>query len=269
MPASIRIGTQGWSYTDWIGPFYPDGTRPADFLRIYARAFDTIEVDLTFYAIPSVRTARRWAERVPPGFTFALKLPREITHERRLVGAKDVLDEFVDRARELGDRLGPILVQLGPDFGPGEFPALTAFLPLLPSDLRIAVEFRQHKWIRDDVLALLAEHHVAFALNDGPWISRRELQELAERPTADFHYVRWMGPNRALTEYSRVQVDRSVEIATWADVLRPLPSGGIDVYGYVSNFFAGHAPASARELQRLLGQAPVEPERLGEQISLF
>ena len=269
MSGRIRIGTQGWNYADWLGSFYPTGTRARDFLSVYARAFDTVEVDSTFYAIPSASTVRSWVERTPPGFTFALKLPREITHERRLVGAEDVLDEFVDRARELGDRLGPVLVQLGPDFSPGEFPALAAFLPLLPSDLRAAVEFRQQGWIRDDVLRLLADHRVALALSDGRWLSRRVLTELASRPTADFHFVRWMGPNRDVTEFSHVQVDRSREIGTWADVLHPLPIQGIDVYAYFNNHFAGHSPASARELQQRLGQAATQPEELGEQISLF
>ena len=269
MSGRIRIGTQGWNYADWLGSFYPTGTRARDFLSVYARAFDTVEVDSTFYAIPSASTVRSWVERTPPGFTFALKLPREITHERRLVGAEDVLDEFVDRARELGDRLGPVLVQLGPDFSPAEFPALAAFLPLLPSDLRVAVEFRQQGWIRDDVLRLLADHRVALALSDGRWLSRRVLTELASRPTADFHFVRWMGPNRDVTEFSHVQVDRSREIGAWADVLHPLPTQGIDVYAYFNNHFAGHSPASARELQQRLGQAATPPEELGEQISLL
>ncbi|HEX4936902.1 MAG TPA: DUF72 domain-containing protein, partial [Gemmatimonadaceae bacterium] len=105
-----RIGTQGWNYDAWVGPFYPTGTRPADFLSVYARAFDTVEVDSTFYAIPPAKTFRSWRSRVAhrPGFVFALKLPQEITHERRFRGnAADVAAEFFDRARELGPALGP------------------------------------------------------------------------------------------------------------------------------------------------------------------
>src|SRR5438034_7207142 len=124
MTARIRLGTQGWNYEAWIGPFYPDGSRPADFLSIYARAFDTVEVDATFYAIPPSKTVRGWAQRTPDDFVFALKMPQEITHERRLRGAGDVSDEFFDRARELGEKLGPILIQLGPEFGPVERPAV-------------------------------------------------------------------------------------------------------------------------------------------------
>ena len=114
----VRIGTQGWNYDAWVGPFYPSGTRVGDFLSMYARAFRTVEVDSTFYAIPPAKTVRGWAERTPADFQFALKLPQEITHERRLRGAADLVATFYDRARELEGRLGPILVQLGPDFGP-------------------------------------------------------------------------------------------------------------------------------------------------------
>lgn len=269
MAATIRIGTQGWNYDAWVGPFYPSGTRSADYLTVYARAFDTVEVDSTFYAIPPVKTVRGWHDRTPPGFTFALKLPQEITHERRLRDADDLAALFFDRARELGDKLGPILMQMGPDFGPTELPALAAFLPKLPRDLRVAVEFRQRAWVYDGVLALLAEHDVALALTDARWIPRKRMLQLAATPTASFAYVRWMGPDRSIVDYSRLQVDRSRELEAWSTSLWGMASRGTTVFGYVNNHFAGHSPASARELQRLLGQKPVEPEFLGEQMSLF
>ncbi len=269
----VRIGTQGWNYAAWVGPFYPDGTRPADFLSLYGQAFDTVEVDSTFYAIPPVNSVRGWAARTPEDFVFALKLPREITHERRLRGAWDEVELFLERARLLGPKLGPVLVQLGPDFLPSELDALEAFLPALPRDVRFAVEVRHHRWARADVLpdllSLLAEHNVALTLTDGRWITREVMTELALRPTADFHYVRWMGPNRDLTDFSHIQIDRSEETAAWTGVLSEAPLRGIDVFGYMNNHFAGHSPASARDLQRRLGITPVEPGRLGEQISLF
>ena len=269
MPSTIHIGTQGWNYDAWVGPFFPIGTRPADFLAVYARAFDTVEVDSTFYAIPPAKTVRGWAERTPPDFTFALKLPQEITHERRLRDSADTAALFFERARELGSKLGPILMQLGPDFGPSELPALTAFLPHVPNDIRLAIEFRQRDWIHDGVLALLAERRVALALSDARWIPRRTMLQLAERPTADFAYVRWMGPNRDIVDYSRVQYDRTRELESWADALLMLIQKVSAVYGYVNNHFAGHSPASARQLQRLLGQRTVDPSELGEQMSLF
>src|SRR3954469_20310840 len=212
MPAPIRLGTQGWNYDAWVGPFYPTGTRVADYLSVYARAFGTVEVDSTFYAIPSVKTVRGWAARVPAGFTFALKMPQEISHENRLRDSADLANLFFDRARELGDRLGPILIQLGPDFSPVELPGLAGFLPTLPRDLRFAVEFRQRGWIHDGLLALLAEHNVALALTDARWIPCKMMLSLAARPTAGFAYVRWMGPNRDIVDYSRIQADRTREL---------------------------------------------------------
>ena len=269
MAARIRVGTQGWNYDAWVGPFYPNGTRPADFLTIYARAFDTVEVDSTFYATPAVKTVQGWAQRTPDAFLFALKLPQEITHERRLRNIDDVAAEFFDRARELGPKLGPILIQLGPDFGPTELPAVAQLLPKLPRDMRFAIEFRQRGWIHDGVLALLAEHNVALTLSDGRWIQRKQMMNLVTRPTADFLYVRWMGVDQSIVDYSRIQLDRTRDLENWTSVLWPYAEQGREVFGYVNNHFAGHSPSSARELQRLLGQQAVEPEHLGEQMSLF
>ncbi len=268
----ILIGTQGWNYPAWVGPFYPPGTRATEFLSTYAKAFRVVEVDSSFYAVPDPRAVRAWRERTPPDFTFALKMPREVTHELRLRNADPLVRDFLDRARELGPKLGPILLQMGPDFAPHELPALERFLPTLPRDLRFAVEVRQSRWMGPDVLPqlleLLVRDGVALALSDGRWIRRDTMLELAERPTADFLYVRWMGPDREITDYSWVQYDRSEEIRAWAEVLRRVAHTK-DVYGFFNNHFAGHSPASARALQGLLGQQPVDPESLREQRSLF
>ncbi|HEX8169749.1 MAG TPA: DUF72 domain-containing protein [Thermoanaerobaculia bacterium] len=269
---SVLIATQGWNYAAWVGPFYPPGTKPAEFLTTYARAFRGVEVDATFYAAPDARTVRNWLERTPAEFTFALKMPKEITHERRLRDAEPLLDDFLGRASELGPKLGPMLLQLGRDFTPDELSALEGFVPRLPREFRFAVEVRHHRWTREDVLprltALLAQHGVALALSDGRWIARETLLALAEEPTADFLYIRWMGPDREITDYSRVQFDRTAEIAAWAEVLKRAAHTR-DVYGFFNNHFAGHSPASARELQRHMGQDPVDPMTWRKQRSLF
>jgi len=269
MAARIRVGTQGWNYDAWVGPFYPAGTRPADSLTVYARAFDTVEVDSTFYTSPAAKTVRGWAQRTPSDFLFALKVPQEITHERRLRNVDDLAAEFFDSARELGVKLGPVLIQLGPDFGPAELPALAQFLPKLPRDIRFALEFRHKGWIHDGVLALLAEHDVALTLSEGRWIPKRQMLQLATRPTASFLYLRLMGVDQTIVDYSRVQVDRSRDLESWASVLWPYAEQGREVFVYINNHFAGHSPSSARALQRLLKQDAVEPEQLGEQMSLF
>jgi len=265
----IRLGSQGWNYDAWVGPFYPSGTRPADFLTMYARAFETVEVDSTFYAIPPAKNVQGWARRTPPNFTFALKLPQEITHERRMRDCGDPLLRFLDVSRELGPKLGPILIQCGPDFGPGELPALAAFLPLLPPDMQFAIEFRQRGWINEGVIALLKEYRVALTLSDGRWIPRKTLFDLAQDPTSDFAYVRWMGPDRSIVDYSRIQVDRTKELDAWGETLRGLLKRVKTAFCYVNNHFAGHSPATIRMLQERLGLPVVKPERMGEQLGLF
>ena len=117
----MRVGTQGWNYEDWVGPFYPRGTRAAEFLDLYARAFETVEIDSTFYAAPSAAAIKSWRARAPEGFTYSLKLVREITHEERLRGCGDRLERFCERVRPLGDRLALILIQMPPDFSPRSF----------------------------------------------------------------------------------------------------------------------------------------------------
>jgi uncharacterized protein YecE (DUF72 family) len=269
MTARIHIGTQNWNYAAWASVFYPDETRAADYLSTYARAFGTVEIDSTFYAVPSSSVVRGWYDRTPSDFIFALKFPQAVTHEARLRNVDAIADLFFERARELRDKLGPILVQLGPDFGPEELPALVDFIPRIPRDLRVAIEFRARGWMTPAVLDLLRNHGIAVALVDGQWIPRRWMIELVNRPTASFHYVRWMGPDRALTDHSRIQVDRTQELTRWAEALKQAPDSVTDIYGYVSNYFAGHSPSSARNLQRMLGIKPVDLDTLGDQMGLF
>jgi uncharacterized protein YecE (DUF72 family) len=265
----VRLGTQGWNYPAWVGPFYPPGTRPADYLRTFARAFDVVEIDSTFYAIPPVHTVRGWANRVPASFMFTCKLPQAITHERRFVDCGDLLQAFTDRLRELGPKLGPILIQCGPDFVPAHGRPFAEFLERLPRDLRFAVEFRHPSWIRRRVLSLLREHGVALALSDGKWIPREWVLKLGEQPTADFAYLRWMGPDRSITDYSHLQRDRRAELDAWAAMMPVLQRQVREVYGFVNNHFAGHAPASVRMLQQRLGIPSVDPAALSDQVPLF
>lgn len=266
----IRVGTQGWNYDAWAGAFYPEGTRAADYLSVYSRAFDTVEVDSTFYGIPAAATLRSWRDRTPDDFIFALKLPQEITHERRLRDSSGATEEFFERVRELGPKLGPVLVQMGPDFGPGELPALVDFLSRVPADVNTAIEFRNRGWVSDGVLALLRERNIALALIDGRWIPRKTMLALASRYTADFAYIRWMGPNRDIVDYSRVQVDRTRELEQWTAAMNTLSQNGVDrIFGYVANHFSGHSPATARDLQAIIGQVPVSPDMLGDQLAFF
>lgn len=271
MPESVYLGTQGWSYAAWVGPFYPLGTAQPGMLQVYGRAFSTVEVDSTFYAVPPAPVVREWRDRVPVGFIFSLKIPQEITHTRQLVDTTGVLKQFLERVDPLGDRLGPFLVQLSPGFRATDehWSVLERFVNSLPVGYRWAIEFRDPKWITSDLLALLSGRNIALALVDGRWIRRRVMLDLIHRPTADFAYIRWMGSSRTISDYSRVQVDREHDVTLWAEALRALGTRVRTVFGYFNNHFEGHSPHSVRVLQRLLGQEPVEPRALQEQAELF
>src|SRR2546423_3307231 len=269
-----RIGCQGWNYADWVTPpaaaepiFYPHATRAADMLGIYARAFDTVEVDSTFYAVPAAATIDLWAQRTPPHFTFSLKLPQAISHETALRASGDeILNEFFAVARRLGDKLGITLAQLPPQFEATSetVAALKRFLTRLPADARCAVEFRHGSWATDETAEVLARHNVAVALVEGPWIERRALWRMVATAAPPFAYVRFMGA-RDLTRFDAEQRPRDKNLELWREAITRLSARGSDVYAYFSNYYEGHAPASANKLKRLLGQPVVTPAELEDQ----
>jgi uncharacterized protein YecE (DUF72 family) len=265
----IHLGTQGWDYPAWVGPFYPQGAREQDFLSIYASAFDTVEVDSTYYATPAEHVVRGWAEKVDAGFTFALRLPQDLSPAGDVAPDAARLEQFCERARLLGERLGPVLIQLGAETGPDRWGMVERLLAALPRGMRWAIEVRQHGWVGQRLLELVRRHGVALALVEGRWLPRDQMIDLAIHPTADFAYVRWIGTGKRLEDFGRVQIDRDRELAVWAMALAALAARVGSVYGYFSNQFQGHAPASARAMQQLIGQKPVEPEALGAQQSLF
>jgi uncharacterized protein YecE (DUF72 family) len=268
MNAKVHIGTQGWNYDGWVGPFYPTGTRKREMLELYSKIFDTVEIDSTFYAIPSEASVRGWAERTPADFLFSLKLTSEITHKARLRDCEELLLQFVERALILREKLGSVLIQMPPDFSPDERPALNSFLKLLPGDVRFSIEFRDEAWLTEATLAALAEQKVALALTDSRWIARAESIRLIEAPTAPFAYVRWLGP-RELTDYSRVQINRERELQQWAEGFKLLTEEVRIVFGYFNNHFQGHSPASSNDFKKRLGLKVVSPSSLITQPSLF
>ncbi len=268
MNAKVHIGTQGWNYDGWVGPFYPSGTRKKEMLELYSKIFNTVEIDSTFYAVPPAASVRGWAERTPGDFVFSLKLPSEITHKARLRDSEELLLQFVERVRILKEKLGCVLIQMPPDFSPDERALLKPFLKLLPDDVRFSIEFRDEAWLTPETLATLAEHRVALALTDSRWIRRKESIRLIETPTAPFAYVRWLGP-RDLTDYSRIQINREKELQEWEGGFRSLMERVPLIFGYFNNHFQGHSPASSNEFKRRLGLEVVSPSSLIIQPSLF
>src|SRR5215216_3012244 len=261
MGAKVLLGTQGWNYEGWTGPFYPRGTSKQDMLRLYSKVFSTVEIDSTFYAIPSQSSIRAWAARTPPDFTFSLKLPSEITHKNRLRDSRDYLLQFVERVRPLEGKLGCVLIQLPPDFSPAERKSLNEFLELLPTDIKFAVEFRDKRWITAETLKELNNARVALTLTDSKWINREAFFGLAEQAAVDFSYVRWLGP-RDLTDFSRIQIDRTKELTRWVEFFKELEKQVTTIFGYFNNHFQGHSPASCNQFKQLLGLPSVSPDKL-------
>lgn len=273
----VHVGCQGWNYNDWVsgpasgGIFYPHGTLRAEMLEVYARAFETVEVDSTFYAIPSATTVDGWMKRTPPPFTFSLKLPQEITHERGLrEGSARVLAEFCERAMRLSTKLAVILIQLPPQFSATaeNFRALSEFLPYLPRDLRFSIEFRDNGWIEERVMNLLSSYTVAPTLVEGQWIESERMRKVFDQSVADFAYIRFMGA-RNLVRFDVVQRPQDQNLQAWSETIKQLQKRVPNIYVYFSNYYEGHAPAGANRLKRLLGQPTVEAAALEEQPSLF
>jgi uncharacterized protein YecE (DUF72 family) len=252
---NLRLGTSSWSCEDWVGVFYPPGTAPADFLSVYAQHFDTVEVDSTYYRIPSESMVRNWRARTPPGFTFAAKFPQVITHEKVLRDCGEDVTTFLRTMSLLEDRLGPLLLQF-PYFNKKAFASaedfvacLARFLEELPGGFRYALEVRNKWWVNARLLDLLREKRIALALIDHPWM--HPISQLAKKldlVTADFVYVRWLGDRMGIEEktqhWDRLIIDREEEMNTWIPIIRQILSRGIQVIGYFNNHYAGFGPGS-------------------------
>ena len=249
----VRVGTSGWIYRHWRGAVYPADLPVRRWFAHYAAAFDTVEVNNSFYRLPSAETFRGWARQAPPGFLFAVKASRYLTHMKKLKDPKAPLANVLGRARELGDRLGPVLYQLPPGWG-ADVGRLRHFLSLLPPDLTHVVEFRDPSWYTDEVRAALAGRGVGFCVHD------LKGEATPDWTTGPAVYVRFHGPTaRAYAgRYSAEQ------LRAWAARIDCWRRAGRDVFAYFNNDDAGHAVTNARELADLLGVGRAAPPPQGE-----
>ena len=273
--SKIQIGCQGWNYPDWTTKlggetvFYPRGTKSGEMLEIYSKIFETIEVDSTFYAAPSLGTIENWYKKTPGNFTFSLKMLQEITHEHHLRQSSfPVLDEFCERVAALKEKLALVLIQLAPQFEASKANAqsLRAFLERLPKEIRFAVEFRDRQWLVDWTFEELEKNKVALCLVEGSWIPRQSIFEAIEKITVDFAYIRFMG-ERDLLRFDIVQRHQDTNLSIWKEEIEKIKAK--DIYVYFSNFYEGFAPASVNKLRGLFGQKTIDASRLENQKSLF
>ena len=235
----IRIGCSGWNYRHWRSAFYPEGLPVKRWFAFYAEHFDTVEINASFYRLPRRKTFEAWHNQAPPGFCYAVKAPRFITHMHKL---KDEGALFLENVRHLGNRLGPILYQLPPrwKYDPER---LESFLMSRPKDLTHVFEFRDPDWMKEEALELLGRHQASFCAHDMPG------QPTPRWATGPVAYVRFHGAR------SKYGGDYSHEtLHGWRDWILDQSRRGRDVWAYFNNDTEARAIADAKELRSLLNQ---------------
>ena len=225
----LIVGTSGYSYKEWKGTFYPADLPAAKMLPFYATQFGSVEINNTFYRMPEEKTLLKWAGEVPEDFTFVLKAPQRITHQKKLSGAEDDVRHFLEVASVLGPRLGPLLFQLPPYFRK-DVETLYAFLRILPRQYRIALEVRHDSWLEDDVYSALREHDVALCLSD--------TDEVADPDTLLVTTSSWGYMRLRRTEYS------DADLAAWRRRVAAQPWS--DAYLFFKHEDEGKGPAFAK-----------------------
>jgi uncharacterized protein YecE (DUF72 family) len=239
----LHLGTCGWQYDHWRGPFYPQDLPKRLWLAYYAGRLACVEINSSFYRFPSTKAIRDWLDAVPPGFRFALKASRYITHRKKLKDCGEALRRFLDQCLLFGDRLGPVLFQLPPRWRANP-DRLAAFVDLLPPGLEYAFELRDPSWHTRVVQDLLTARGLAFCqfeiagLRAPPWV------------TADLVYIRLHGPGMAA--YCGSYPDET--LADWASRIRGWLPEGRDVWLFFDNDEAGYAVRDALRISAMLGQ---------------
>jgi uncharacterized protein YecE (DUF72 family) len=243
------LGCSGWAYDDWVGPFYPSGTPPAEFLSRYARVFRTVEVDSSFYRAPSPFLVRRWASVTPPQFRFALKVPQDVTRPSTGTDGLAVLASFVASLGPMRDsgKLGAIVLQFPASFRERESARLAALLEAVPREVPLAVELRHDSWWTSPTRSLLEARGAALVwsvlpgTHPPPWV------------TADFLYARFIG-DRALTTFGSIQRDRRSEIEAMRELFDREGRSATTVFAYSNNHFMGFGPGTVDIVAEVLGE---------------
>lgn len=250
--AQFRVGCSGWQYKHWKGDFYPADLPQRQWLEYYARHFDTVEVNNSFYRLPPEGVFESWRARTPAKFLFAVKASRFLTHMKKLKDPEEPVERLFSRAGELRSKLGPVLYQL-PKQMPKNVERLAAFLAMLPRRVKHAIEFREPSWYDDEVMRLLRHHNVALCLHDMPGSA-------TERAiTARFTYVRFHGTTG---RYNGAYADAALD--DWADwlVARNVPG-----FVYFNNDVGGHAPRDAKKLlDRLAARQHLDRARMDRHV---
>jgi uncharacterized protein YecE (DUF72 family) len=252
----LYVGTSGWQYKHWRGVFYPEKLPEREWLQYFAERFQTVEVNNTFYNLPEKSVFEQWKERTPKDFIFALKMSRYLTHLKRLHDPTEPVHRFMERAKGLGSKCGPILIQLPPNHHADPVlleRALAAFSPTV----RIAVEFRHESWFTAETRQMLERRRVSLCLADSP--SRKQ----PFWRTAGWGFVRFHeGKGRRAPGYERDA------LKNWVDRIADAWTPGEDVYAYFNNDARGYAIKDAVTFAELAEGAGLMPSRVPSEVSV-
>ena len=246
--ARLFVGTSGWIYRHWAGTFYPEGLAARRHLAFYATRFDSVELNASFYRLPTLNAARTWHDAVPPGFVFAVKGSRFITHMKKLDVEPASIAVFFERIAPLGDRCGPLLWQLPPHLA-RDLPRLERFVAALPATFRHAFEFRHPSWYDDErVFDILRAHGAAHVSVSSLAMPRRF------DVTARFAYLRYHGLEGGVAhDYTRA------ELRPWVAHARRCLAEGVDVYAYFNNDVRTRAPVNAEMMRHMVTKSAWSP----------
>lgn len=234
---NLHLGTIGWSYDFWKGKFYPNKTTSKDYLAYYSSQFNTVEIDSTFYRIPTPSTVNNWKQQTPEDFRFSLKFPQRITHMKMLGDSQRETDVFLERVNLLGEKVGVLLLQFPPNFGADHLADLEVYLSKLPIGYRYAVEVRNKSWLKPEFYSVLRSNKAALAWSDRPLMA-----QISEE-TSDFVYVRWEGDRKKVNgTLGKIEVDREDDLKLEAEKIKPIFSK-MEVYGYFGKYFSGLPPS--------------------------
>lgn len=262
MMVDYYIGTMGFSYRDWSGPFYPEGLSAREFLAYYARIFNAVEIDSTFYGTPQRGTVVRWQESTPPGFKICVKVPKAITHDAKLVDTKGALNAFIESIINLEDKLGVIIFQFPPSFDNANFENVNSCFGDLSKELNFAVEFRHRSWYNHKTARMLIDHNICWVATEFERVPKEV--EL----TSDLILIRFIGKHGQFRFHDREQTDVTQKLEWWWKWMQSKLDRVAAVYGFFNDDFSGHAPATAIKLKQIIG-LPVVKSDLPKQIDMF
>jgi uncharacterized protein YecE (DUF72 family) len=247
--SEIRTGCISWTYPDWLGSFYPPNTKSSEFLSIYSRVFDMVEIDSSFYKAPTLATVTQWKNKTPGNFLFSAKLPRAITHDAKLKGVSNSLSYFEKVIKTLGPKLACVVAQFPPSFKfETGIETLGQFLSEIDREIRYALEFRHNSWFKTETLDLLKKNGISlvWSMNDydenfSPWL------------TTDFAYIRFMGKFGEFSKFDHVQKDKTEILEKWWSQMQDSLGPAKQIFALASNHFMGFAPETVNQFRRIIG----------------